>query len=321
MAAQVVVRSTRTRLLDEAVRSLMETCQWEEIVPRDGCVALKLNLNTAVPEKIESANTSPALVESVCRVLQARTHDIALVEAHAYRNSAEEAFAATGIYEVAQRVGAKVINLSHEPCREVGNPILGALPAILLDADVFMTLPVVKTHALTYFTGSLKNQWGCVPRYDRISLHWALDELLVDLQRLLKPQLCIMDGIIGVDRRGPTNGRPRRLDIVLGSADAVALDATAMRLVGLDPTRARHVVMAAQAGLGKFQPEDIQIDSDWEPEPGWTPFEPAQLDWAVAGMNRLSRYAWFRRYFLEVTPIFAAGKRMVNFLRKVGIVR
>jgi uncharacterized protein (DUF362 family) len=299
----------------------MAACKWEAIVPRDGSVALKLNLNTAVPEKVESANTSPALVESVCRVLQARTHNITLVEAHAYRNTAEEAFAATGIYEIAQRTGVQVVNLSHAPCREVGNPILGSLPQILLDADVFITLPVVKTHALTYFTGALKNQWGCVPRYDRISLHWALDGLLVDLQRLLKPQLCIMDGIVGVDRRGPTNGRPRRLDIVLGSTDAVALDATAMRLVGLDPARARHVVMAAQAGLGQFQPEEIQVDSDWEPEPGWTPFEPAQLDWAVAGMNRLSRYAWFRRYFLEVTPVFEAGKRTVNALRKVGVVR
>jgi hypothetical protein len=79
--------------------------------------------------------------------------------------------------------------------------------------------------------------------------------------------------------------------------------------------------MAAQAGLGKFEPEEIQVDSDWEPEPGWTPFEPAQLDWAVAGMNRLSRYTWFRRYFLEVTPVFEAGKRTVNVLRKVGVVR
>ncbi len=318
---QVVVRSVLNRPLDEAVRSLMTACGWEEIVPRNGRVVLKLNLNTAIPEKIESANTSPALVEAVCRVLRTRTEEIALVEAHAYRNTAEEAFAATGIYAVAQRTGARIVNLSHEPSRDVGNSILGALPEILLDADVFITLPVVKTHALTYFTGSLKNQWGCVPRYDRISLHWALDELLVDLQCLLKPQLCIMDGIVGVDRRGPTNGRPRRLDMVLGSTDAVALDATAMRLVGLDPTKARHVVMAAQAGLGKFQPEEIQVDSDWEPEPGWTPFEPAQLDWAVAEMNRLSRYAWFRRYFLEVTPVFKAGKRMVNILRKVGVVR
>jgi len=293
--------------------------EWQSLVPNSARIVIKLNLNTAEPEKIESANTSSALVEALCTVLQTRTHDITLVEAHGYRHPAEEAFRVNGIFDLTERTGVKVVNLSREPCRDVGNSLLGPLPEIVLDADILITMPVIKTHALTYFTGALKNQWGCIPRYDRIALHWALDQLIVELQRILKPKLCIMDGIIGVEGRGPTGGKPRKLGIILGSTDAVALDATAMRLVGLDPTKARHVVLAGKAGLGKLGRADIEVHSDVEPD--WQPFEPAKLDWAVAGMNRLSKYAWFRCCILEVDPIFQAGKRTVNILRQIGLVR
>lgn len=317
--AKVSVRSVRQKELLPAVEDLLESLNWKEVVKPGAKVVIKLNLNTAEADKVEMANTSPAMTEAVCRALQAQTQDITLVEAHAYRNPAEQAFEATDTYGVAERTGVKVVNLSKEEGRDVGNDLISPLPNILLDADVFITLPVVKTHALTYFTGSLKNQWGCVPRFDRIALHYGLDWLLVDLHRILKPKLCIMDGIVGVEGRGPTNGKPRRLDIILGSRDGVALDATAARLVGLEPSHCQHLMMAAKAGLGIFDEKDIEIDSDIVPD--WEPFEPAKLDWAVAGMNRMTKYKFFRRHFLENDLVFNTGKKTVNALRNIGIVR
>lgn len=316
---KVSLRSVRNKELEPAVHDLLNSLGWEEVVFPDAKVVIKLNLNTAEADKVESANTSPALTEALIRVLQTRTRNITLVEAHAYRNSAEEAFQASGTYEVAERTGVDVVNLSKASARDVDNPLISPMPEILLDADVFITMPVIKTHALTYFTGSLKNQWGCVPRFDRIALHYGLDFLLADLHRILKPKLCIMDGIIGVEGRGPTNGDPRRLDIILGSRDGVALDATAQRLVGLEPTRCRHIVLAAEQKLGTIKEDEIELDSDLKPD--WEPFVPAKMDWAIAGMNRMTKYKFFRKYILEVDPIFKAGKTVVNALRKVGIVR
>ncbi|MCL5671202.1 MAG: DUF362 domain-containing protein [Acidobacteria bacterium] len=301
--------------MDEILAAL----DWQTVISAESKVVIKLNLNTADPETIRGANTSPLLVETLCRTIKRRTPKVVLVESHGYRYSAEHAFDVSGIYELAERTGVEVVNLSHCTCRDVIPSQLGPLPEIALDADVFVTMPVIKTHALTYFTGALKNQWGCIPRYDRIALHSQLDWLLVELHRVLRPQLCIMDGMTGIEGRGPTNGTPRRLDIVLGSADAVALDATAMRLVGLNPARARHVVMAHEAGLGSFNAESIELDADVDHS--WQPFEPARLDWAVSLMNRLSRYGWFRSHILEVTPVFNTGKRTVNALRKLRIVR
>lgn len=317
--SKVVVRSVDANGTDWAIRSVMEQLDWQSIVPVNAKVVIKLNLNTPEQDKVESANTSPEMVEALCRVLQERTKDISLVESHSYRYTAELGFTNTGYHGVSERLGVRLVNLSDSPCRPAGNDLLGPLPSVFLDADVFITTPVVKTHALTYFTGSIKNQWGCVPRFDRIALHYALDELLVDLVRIKRPALCIMDGIIGVDGRGPTNGRPRRLGLVLGSPDPVALDATAMRLVGLRPELCRHVVLAHEMGHGEIS--EPAIDLDCPVDRNWKPFQPAELDWAVRWMNNLTKYAFFRKHILEVNAIFYPTKRLVGILRNMGIVR
>lgn len=313
------MRSTKGKDLTSVVSQVFERLDWHSAIFKGARVVVKINLCSPRTEDIASADTSPELVEAVCQVLLERTSEIAIVEAHSYRFPAEMAFKNAGIYAIGERLGVGVVNLSQESCRDVGHPLLGPLPGIILDADVFITLPVLKTHALTYFTGAIKNQWGCIPRHDRIALHHSLDTLLVDLNRILKPRLCVMDGIIGVEGRGPTNGKPRRLDLVLGSRDPVALDATAMRLVGLDPSKCRHVVLAFEAGEGMFHENNIAIDSNVQRD--WADFEPPTLDWAVDWMNRLTKYAWFRNHILGVDAIFYPTKRLVGFLRNLGIVR
>jgi len=317
--SKVVVRTIQKGTAKGALNEVLAGISWTEIIKQNASVVIKLNLCEFDPTKVGQANTSPELIRALTEIIKSRTADITFVEAHSYRASAEEAFKNTGIYKLAEELGVKVVNLSKSTCRDVGNKLLGPMPEILLDADVFITMPKLKTHALTYFTGSLKNQWGCVPRHDRIAIHHSLDILLVYLNGLLKPRICIIDGIIGMDDRGPTNGRPRNLDIVLGSQDSVALDATAMRIVGLTPEKARHVFMAYKEKQGAFTSSEIDLDMDFEKY--WDDFLPAKLDWAVALMNRMTKYRWFREYVLSVDAIFYPTKKIVNILRKIGIVR
>jgi len=212
------------------------------------------------------------------------------------------------------------VNLSEALTARTNLPPAGNIefPEILLRADAFITLPVLKTHALTYFTGALKNQWGCLPQYDRILLHKYLDPLLVSLHRVLQPRMALMDGIIGMEGRGPTNGSPRRLGVVLASQDSAALDVTAMRLVGLDPTQARHVVLTAKAGLGQDDPTYIHVDGDWARYQ--TQFQPAVLDKAIAAMNYMSRYRWFVKYALEQDHVFYPVRSAVLLLRRLGLI-
>lgn len=319
--SKVVLQSAHTaEAVREAVRECMELCGWREWVTRDARVVIKPNLCTTIPEKVEMSNTAPAITAAVCEVLSERTSRIAIGESDGLRDSADRAFEVSGYPEIAKRYGATWVNFSREPWVRTSCPPAGmiGLPKPLLEADVFITLPVLKTHALTYFTGTLKNQWGCLPQYDRILFHRWLDPMLVSLHRLLHPAFALMDGIVGMEGRGPTNGKPRRLDVILASRDGVALDAAAMRLVGLDPRRARHIVLAARERLGRIKADEIELVGEWKQQA--TQFEPAILDRAIWAMNYMSRYRWFVKYALEEDFIFYPVRSAVQFLRKIGVV-
>ncbi len=318
--SQVFLRDAVKGSLDSTVAELMELCNWRSLVPDNGTVVIKPNLCTAVPDRIEMSNTDRELTAAVCKVLLTKTRNIYLGESDGLRYTAHEAFEASGFVAMARELGVTLVDFSESALSPV--PVAPAgkveLPRLLLSADLFITLPVLKTHSLTYFTGTLKNQWGCVPQYNRILMHKYLDQMLVSLHRVLKPAITIMDGIVGMEGRGPVNGRPRRLDVLLASRDGVALDATAMRLVGLEPRRARHIELAARAGLGRIEPDEIVVDGDWQRHV--TQFEPAVLDWAQAAMNYMSRYKWFVKFALEKDYVFYPVRALVQVLRQIGIV-
>ena len=318
-SSAVILRGVDDQTLSSVVRECMEFCDWKSLVAPGATVVVKPNLCTAVADKWEMSNTDPRIAAAVCELLLTRAAKVYVVESDGLRQTAWEAFEVSG-YRCLEALGATLVNLSEAEQMEVEVPPAGRvrLPRLMLTSDVFITLPVLKTHALTCFTGAIKNQWGCVPQYDRILLHQYLNPMLAQLHAIFKPRLAIMDGVIAMEGRGPANGKPRRLDLLLASRDSVALDATAMRLVGLDPRQCRHLLMTAEKGLGHFEQEAIAVDGDWERHA--TRFEPAILDKAIAAMDYMSRYRWFVKYMLEKNFVFYPIRALVQMLRKTGLV-
>ncbi|MBU0595105.1 DUF362 domain-containing protein, partial [Candidatus Bipolaricaulota bacterium] len=110
-----------------------------------------------------------------------------------------------------------------------------------LDADGLISLPKMKTHGLTRITGAIKNQFGCIPGVLKPEFHARLSnvdvfsQMLVDLNRLLRPRLYVMDGVVAMEGNGPQGGSPRPMSVLLFSSDPVALDAVVCRIVDLDP--------------------------------------------------------------------------------------
>ena len=317
----VILRGVNDENLAAMVAECMEFMDWRSLVKPGATVVLKPNCCTAIEYKWQMSNTDPRIAEAVCRVLRERTEKIFIVESDGLREQAWPAFDVSGYRKLEKELGATLVNLSESEAVEMELPSCGRvkLPRLMLECDVFITLPVLKTHALTYFTGALKNQWGCVPQYDRILLHRYLHQMLGELHEVFKPVMAIMDGIIAMEGRGPTNGKARRMDLLLASRDSVALDATAMRLVGLDPRRCEHVVYAAdRLHLGRWKESEIQVDGDWKRHA--TQFEPAILDAAIGAMDYMSRYRWFVKYMLEQNYIFYPIRALVQLLRRIGVV-
>lgn len=319
--SRVILRGTRDNGVAAAVRECMEFCEWRRWVPRNGTVVLKPNLCTAIAEQIESSNTKLAVTEAVCEVLLEQTNRISVVEADHIRQTTEHVYDATGYNALEKKYGISLVNLSKTPKVECKCDPIGeiALPRMLLECDAFISIPVLKTHALTYFTGVLKNQWGCVPMaLDRIQHHGAIHEMLSSLHRLLHPQFSVMDATVCMEGRGPVAGKARQLDVILASQDGVALDATCMRLVGLEPRLSKHIVFAAKQGLGHIEAKDIEVDGDWRRYA--TQFEPPPKDRLNTLMFKFSKYRWFTKYILGNDVVYYPVRSMVKFLRRVGLV-
>jgi len=321
MKSRVMLRRVDPNDFRPAIEQCLVGCDWESWVARDSVVLIKPNCCTAVANKVTGSNTSVQLVEALCEALLTRTRRIYIGESGHLRQNPWQAYAASGYDSMAKRLGVELVNFSDSPtvlkCCEPAGKIL--MPRLLLEADAYINVPVLKTHALTYFTGALKNQWGCVPDcHDRLRYHRSINVLLSSIQRLLQPKMVLMDAVVGMDGRGPVSGRIRRMNAILASRDSVAIDATAMRLVGLDPRRAAHVEIAGKQGLGKFAKTDIEVDGPWDQVA--TEFEPPPVDVANRAMFFAAQYSWFVKYVLANDRLYYPVRDAVVFLRKLGFV-
>lgn len=147
----------------------------------------------------------------------------------------------------------------------------------VLDSDGLISLPRFKTHGLTRFTGAVKNQFGCIPGLPKGQFHVKLPDpydfatMLVDLNTCIKPRLYVMDGIMAMEGNGPRSGKLRQLSVLLLSTDPIALDATACRIIDLDPEIVPTSIPGEKARLGTYHSENIELvgenlESFFEPD-------------------------------------------------------
>jgi uncharacterized protein (DUF362 family)/Pyruvate/2-oxoacid:ferredoxin oxidoreductase delta subunit len=135
----------------------------------------------------------------------------------------------------------------------------------VLAADGLVSLSKMKTHGLTRLTGAVKNQFGCVPGLAKAQQHARLPDprdfatMLVDLNTLLRPRLYVMDAVMAMEGNGPRNGNPRKIGLLLASADPIALDATVARLVAIDPAFVPTAEPGERSGLGTYHAENIEV--------------------------------------------------------------
>lgn len=149
----------------------------------------------------------------------------------------------------------------------------------ILEADVIISLPKLKTHAMTSYTGAVKNLFGVIPGTHKAELHFRLNEreafcsMLIDLCERVKPSLSIMDGIWGMEGDGPTAGQNRHAGLILASENPYALDLTACRIIDYAPEEVSTVRQSLERGLTSKDPEilgekleDVMIKDFVKPE-------------------------------------------------------
>lgn len=232
-------------------------------------ILLKVNLLVGeVPEKC--VNTHPSVFRSVAEEFAAAGAIISYGDSPGF-GTPHAAAKKSGIADAADELNIELADFKdgREVFYEAGLQNKKFFLANgILDADGIISLPKLKTHALERFTGSIKNQFGCVVGMRKGEFHVKLPDptdfarMLVDLNNCVKPRLYIMDGIVAMEGNGPRGGTARAMNVLLFSTDPVALDATASRLINLNPVYVPTTLLGAESGAGTFLEEEIEIVGD-----------------------------------------------------------
>ena len=208
------------------------------------------------------ATTDPMLVEALIRILKPLTK-VAIVESDATLTNADKAFEATGMIDVCKEYDVPFINLRRERDRvSVGVSGYDALseiefPKIVMESNI-ISAAKLKTHAETQVTLGMKNMFGLIPDKFKGKYHFkGIEKVIVDINSVVKPAFTLIDGFVAMEGRGPVNGDPVKMDLVIAGMDPVATDAVAAKIMGFEPSKIYHIARANERGLGKI--EDIEI--------------------------------------------------------------
>ena len=161
------------------------------------------------------------------------------------------------------------------------------IPQMLIGKNV-VHLPTVKTHVFTTITGAMKNAFGGLLNYQRHWTHSVIHETLVDLltiQKEIHPGIfAVTDGTFAGDGPGPRAMRWHVKNVILASADQVAIDAVSAKLMGFDPMSIGFIRLAHEHGLGNGMIDEIKVVGEDIEEVNWR-FKAAENTFASRGQK------------------------------------
>jgi uncharacterized protein (DUF362 family)/Pyruvate/2-oxoacid:ferredoxin oxidoreductase delta subunit len=220
-------------------------------------VLLKPNLLGA-HEVEKRVTTDPSVVRAVAKlVLDCRGRPI--ISDSPSLVSFKRAAAKSGLIGVAKELGIEAMPFSEPVTVKTPQPSVHRSLEIAreaVEADAVINLPKLKTHSLMLLTLGVKNMFGTVVGKRKAEWHLAAGEdrlafaaLLLDVFRSVAPAITILDGVWGMEGRGPSNGNPRRVGIIAASRDALALDMVVSELLGAPLPRFPLYLAALDKGL------------------------------------------------------------------------
>ncbi len=317
--SEVAVVKVKDYDVDEAVKKAMELADYKKYIKKDDKVVVKPNLcwDLVVP----GSQTSPWVMESLLKILVDRCSEVHVIEGDSNTHKAENAVRNTKLDKILKKLGIEFVNLTHAERKKITikNPLFFkkglSVPKIILNADSFVTVPVLKAHGQVSMTGALKNQYGCLENV-RATFHLSLNDVIVDLNRIMKPTFALMDGTIGFEDNSPKLGKPKIMNLMLASSDPVALDATAAYVMGFDPQKIEYLNLANKYQLGENQINRIKVLGE-NLDDVRDPFIPSYgRDWVVR-LNLLTLKLKFLRPLIYDTFIFdimASGAKIYNII-------
>ena len=244
----------------------------EQFVPANAKVFVKVNLVREMsPDKC--GTTHPEVVVALCKQLEKITPNVTVGDSCAglyTKGVLNSVYNKCKLTEVEERTSAKLNRNFDTQTVDYHGEVLTNCDIIssFVDADVVINVAKLKTHSFAGYTGAVKNLFGLIPGLVKVEMHSRFPDLgdfcslLCDIEQYARPKTVIhlIDGVIGMEGEGPTNGKPKFIGQILGSADPYALDAVAVSLFA-NPMDMPLLQVAARRGLLKDF-ADIGFDFD-----------------------------------------------------------
>ena len=273
------VRTTPETVLEDYAR-LMDIAKYQDVLDKDATTILKNNISWHM--LYPSANTTPWQIEGVTRKLRADGfNDLVVVENRTVVTKAKKGERLNNFTPVHDKYDLPIkYNFNPADMRWVTYEPKGELlvldkifPKGIRIPDFFfgknvVHLPTIKTHIYTDYTCALKNAFGGLLDKSRHYTHSVIHETLVDLLRIQQEiqasTFAIADGTTAGSGPGPRTMTPVVKNILLASADQVAIDAVAAKLIGFDTMDVKCIRLATEAGLGNGHMDDIEVIGDMD---------------------------------------------------------
>ncbi|MDI6774757.1 MAG: DUF362 domain-containing protein [Verrucomicrobiota bacterium] len=304
MKSKVAILKTSPATVLRDYHRLMNLAGYQDVLPKDRETALKINISWHF--FMPAASTTPWQLEGVIRAMRRDGYDpkrihgchnrtvvidarlgerenkqINVIRAHGLRNVHlyEEGVEWIKIGDAVGDLTRKFIALNRVYPRGF------MIPKEFIGSGI-VHLPTIKTHIFTTTTGAMKNAFGGLLNEKRHWTHPVIHETLVDLLMIQKKihagVFAVMDGAFAGDGPGPRCMLPHVKNVILASADQVAIDAVAAKLMGMEPLSIKYIRLAHDLGLGCGDPREIEIVGD---------LEAAKENWSFVGPFKKMTFA------------------------------
>ncbi|MCU0485068.1 MAG: DUF362 domain-containing protein [Anaerolineales bacterium] len=257
------------RLVEENLAALDERLGFthkitgKRVILKPNLVTVYHRMGTIQPDYPET--TDPRLLDAVAAYFRRFTNRLAIVESSGRGIPTRGSFAVSGIDRLARYHGAELIALEEQPVRRYLVPGAGVQKMILvpeifsevIEGQAFyISIPKLKTNLYTGVTLGFKNAMGILPyNLRQRQHHFALDQKLVDIMHLVKPDLTLIDGLVGGEGNCPAPVDPVDSRVIISGNNCVETDRVAARIMGFDPSSLPLICAADAAGFNDPQVE------------------------------------------------------------------
>lgn len=226
-------------------------------------VLIKPNLlSERSPE--DAVDTHPEMVRAVVRLVNEAGAKAQIGDSPGgYGNNIDRIFEVSGMKKVASEEGAQLVKFTSSRFVD-GFPVARHL----FESDLIISMPKLKTHSITILTAGIKNMFGAVTGLYKAQCHLKAPKeeefakIIAKVYSITRPHLTILDGITAMEGDGPAAGAMRRMQFVMASPDAVAIDSCIAKIIGIEPLDILVTKEAYALGLGEADLTKIDLTGD-----------------------------------------------------------